>query len=67
MASHVRPTASHVNLSRHRETQDRLRAQREARRARAQDVKWLQSKIGAATDPWIQARIAELQAKPKGD
>jgi len=33
----------------------------EERRKREAQIKWLQSRIGAANDPWIQAQIAKLK------
>ena len=33
----------------------------EERRKREAQIKWLQGRIGAANDPWIQAPIAKLK------
>jgi hypothetical protein len=48
---------------RHRETMDRVRAQRAEQLKRKAQIKRLRSRTGAATDPWIQAQIVQLESK----
>jgi hypothetical protein len=39
----------------------------EERRKREAQIKWLQSRIGAANDPWIQAQIGKLKNQREGN